>query len=67
MIEDTTRQVLPTATGFAARLAIAVLRKRNIEVAPLLRRVGLSERDLDNRQRRISANAQAKLLESAVA
>jgi hypothetical protein len=65
MIEDTTRQVLPTATGFAARQAIAALRKRNIEVAPLLRRVGLSEGDLDNRQRRISADAQAKLLECA--
>ena len=47
------------------RQAIAALRKRNIEVAPLLRRVGLSEGDLDNRQRRISANAQAKLLECA--
>jgi AraC-like DNA-binding protein len=65
MVEDIIRQVLPTATGFAARQAIAVLRKRNIELAPLLRRVGLSERDLDNRQGRISANAQAKLLECA--
>jgi hypothetical protein len=65
MIEDTARQVLPTATGFAARQAIAVLRKRNIEVAPLLRRVGLSECDLDNRQRRISAIAQVRLLEYA--
>jgi Arabinose-binding domain of AraC transcription regulator, N-term/Biotin carboxylase C-terminal domain len=65
MIDGVTQQVLPTATGFAARQAIAVLRKRNIEVAPLLRRVGLSEGDLDNRQRRISANAQAKLLECA--
>ena len=65
MVEDIIRQVLPTATGFAARQAIAVLRKRNIEVAPLLQHVGLSERDLDNRQGRISANAQAKLLECA--
>ena len=65
MVEDTTRQVLPTATGFAARQAIAVLRKHNIEVAPLLRRVGLSERDFDNRQRRISAIAQVRLLECA--
>jgi hypothetical protein len=65
MIEDRTRQVLPTATGFAAQQAIDALRKRDIEVAPLLRRVGLSEGDLDNRQRRISANAQAKLLECA--
>jgi AraC-like DNA-binding protein len=36
-----------------------------IEVAPLLQHVGLSERDLDNRQHRVSANAQAKLLECA--
>ena len=63
--EDTSRQVLPTATGFAARQAIAALRKRDIEVAPLLRRVGLSERALDNRQHRISAVAQVKLLECA--
>jgi AraC-like DNA-binding protein len=63
MIEDRTRQVLPTATGFAARQAIAVLRKCNIEVAPLLRRVGLSERDFDNHQLRISAIAQVRLLE----
>jgi hypothetical protein len=65
MIEDRNRQSLPTATGFAARQAIDALRKRDIEVAPLLRRVGLSEGNLDNRQRRISANAQAKLLECA--
>ena len=63
--EDTSRQVLPTATGFAARQAIAALRKRDIEVAPLLRRVGLSERAFDNRQHRISAVAQVKLLECA--
>ena len=63
MVEDITRQVLPTATGFAARQAIALLRKRNIEVAPLLRRVGLSERDFDNHQLRISAIAQVRLLE----
>ena len=64
-VEDPSRQVLPTATGFAARQAIAELVKRNIEVAPLLRRVGLSEHDLDNRQRRISAIAQIRLLEYA--
>ena len=65
MVEDIIRQVLPTATGFAARQAIAALRKRNIEVAPLLRRAGLSEHDLDNRQRRVSAIAQVRLLECA--
>ena len=65
MVEDTTRQVLPTATGFAARQAIAALGKHNIELAPLLRRVGLSERDFDNHQLRISAIAQVRLLEYA--
>ena len=65
MIDDTTRQVLPTATGFAATQAIAALGKHKIDVAPLLRRVGLSERDFDNRQLRISAIAQVRLLEYA--
>jgi AraC-like DNA-binding protein len=64
MIKETTRQVPPTATGFAARQAIAAVRKRNIAVEPLLQRVGLSERDVDS-QRRISAIAQSKLLEYA--
>jgi AraC-like DNA-binding protein len=63
--EDISGQVLPTATGFAARQAIAALRTHNIEVAPLLRRVGLLERALDSRQHRISAVAQVKLLEYA--
>jgi AraC-like DNA-binding protein len=63
--EEITRQVLPTATGFAARQAIAFLRKQNVAIAPLLRRAGLSELDLDNREGRISAIGQAKLLEYA--
>ena len=65
VLEGASRQVLPTATGFAARQAIAALRKQNIAVAPLLQRVGLSERDVGNRQHRISAAAQVKLLEYA--
>jgi hypothetical protein len=65
MLDDKTQQVLPTATGFAARQAIAALVTRNIDVAPLLRHVGLSEPELDNRQRRISAIAQVRLLEYA--
>ena len=63
--EDPTRPVLPSATGFAARQAIAVLRQRNFAIAPLLQRIGLSEQDFDNRERRISALAQGKLLEYA--
>ena len=57
--------LLPSATGFAARRAIAVLRKRNVPVAPLLKRAGMSESDIDNRQARITALAQGKLLEYA--
>jgi AraC-like DNA-binding protein len=63
--EETTRQGLPTATGFSARQSIAALQNRGIAVDPVLRRVGLSERDFDNRQGRISASAQSKLLEYA--
>ena len=63
--EDPIRPVLPSATGFAARQAIAALRQRNFAIAPLLQRIGLSEHDLDDRQRRISAIAQGKLLEYA--
>jgi AraC-like DNA-binding protein len=63
--EERPPTVLPTATGFAAKCAIAALRRHNIAAAPLLQRAGLSEHDLDNHQRRISAAAQGKLLEYA--
>jgi Arabinose-binding domain of AraC transcription regulator, N-term len=63
--EETRRELLPSATGFAARQAIAVLRKRNVPIAPLLTRAGISEDDVDNRHGRISALAQGKLLEYA--
>jgi Arabinose-binding domain of AraC transcription regulator, N-term len=65
MTEETSRQLLPSATGFAARQAIAVLRKHKVPIAPLLKRAGISEGDIDNRQRRISALAQGQLLEYA--
>jgi len=61
--EETRRELLPSATGFAARQAIAVLRKRNVPVAPLLTRAGIPEGDIDNPHGRISALAQGKLLE----
>jgi AraC-like DNA-binding protein len=63
--EATGRQILPSATGFAARQAIAVLREHNVPIAPLLNRAGVLEGDIDNRQRRIAAMAQGKLLEYA--
>ena len=46
MGEETSQQGLPTTTGFAAREAIAMLRKHNIATAPLLLRAGLSEHGL---------------------
>ena len=55
----------PTVTGFAAKAAIAALRKRNVEPQPLLRRAGLSDRALDNPRDRISALSQVKFLEYA--
>jgi AraC-like DNA-binding protein len=65
--EETGRELLPSATGFAARKAIAVLRERNVPIAPLLSHAGISEGAIDNRQARISALAQGKLLEYAAA
>jgi AraC-like DNA-binding protein len=58
-------QALPTVTGFAAKRAIVALRKRNVAVAPLLRRAGLSKRDFFNTQHRVSAAAQGNFLEYA--
>src|SRR5271155_3613045 len=65
--EEPTRRILPSATGFAARQAIAVLRKHNVPIASLLERAGISESDIEDPQRRISAMAQGKLLEYAAA
>jgi AraC-like DNA-binding protein len=72
MAEELTRQVLPTATGFAAREAIAALRNHHIEIAPLLRRAGLSEHDFAGTENdgnpishRVSAVAQVKFLDYA--
>jgi AraC-like DNA-binding protein len=56
---------LPTVTGFAARSLLAVLRERNVALAPLLRRADLTILDLTDRKYRISAAAQCRLLELA--
>ena len=65
MTGETSRIVLPSATGFAARQAIAILRRRDVPIASLLNRAGVSETDIDDPQRRIGAMAQGKLLEYA--
>jgi Arabinose-binding domain of AraC transcription regulator, N-term len=63
--EDRIGQALPIVTGIAARLAIAVLKENNVAIAPLLRAAGLSERDFNSRQNRISAASQGKFLKYA--
>ncbi len=60
-----TRQTLPTVTGFAVKCAIAALRQRSADPGPLLDRAGLSEDDLHHPQRRLSATAQGEFLEYA--
>ena len=72
MAEEMIEQVLPTATGFAAKEAIAVLRKHHVAIAPLLRRAGLSEHELAQAEydgsptsHRVSAVAQVKFLDYA--
>ena len=72
MEEETSQRGLPTTTGFAAREAIAMLRKHNIATAPLLLRAGLSEHGLaraadegDGLPQRVSAIGQCRFLEYA--
>jgi hypothetical protein len=70
--EETSQRGLPTTTGFAAREAIAMLRKHNIATAPLLLRAGLSEHGLaraadegNGLPLRVSAIGQCKFFECA--
>lgn len=65
MTGETRLTILPSATGVAARQAIAFLRARDVPIASLLSRAGVSESDIDNPQRRIAAMAQGKILEYA--
>jgi AraC-like DNA-binding protein len=67
MTGSETEPALSTVTGFAAKQAVAALRKRGVAIAPLLHRAGLSERDLaaGPAERRVSAKAQARFLDYA--
>jgi AraC-like DNA-binding protein len=56
---------LPSVTGFAARRLVNELHNRPVALAPLLRRAGLTDRELADRRRRISAAAQSRFLELA--
>jgi AraC-like DNA-binding protein len=64
--EETTRQALPTVTGFAAKQAIAALRTHKINPAPLLHRAGLSDLTVAGHSplhHRVSAVGQARFLD----
>jgi hypothetical protein len=60
-----TRQALPTVTGFALKCAISALRRSDADPDSLLRRTGLTERDINEPRHRLSATAQADFLEYA--
>lgn len=70
MVEGAAEPALPTVTRFAAKQAVATLRKHKIAVAPLLRAAGLFEYDFSREadddnpiSNRVSARAQAKFLD----
>ena len=65
MSQAANEPTLPTVTGFAARKLLAVLHQRNVALAPLLKRADLTTHDLTDRQHRITAAAQSRLLEVA--
>jgi AraC-like DNA-binding protein len=65
VIEEKVQRPLPTVAGIAARLTITVLKTRNVAIAPLLQRAGLSTHDFEHWQHQISAASQGKFLEYA--
>jgi AraC-like DNA-binding protein len=56
---------MPSATGGIARLVSTRLIEAGIDPAPLLARAGLTVEQIDNRNARLSAQSQIKLLEFA--
>jgi AraC-like DNA-binding protein len=56
---------MPSATGGIARLVSTRLIEAGIDPAPLLARAGLTVEQIDNRDARLSAQSQIKLLEFA--
>jgi AraC-like DNA-binding protein len=56
---------IPSATGGTARLVSTRLIEAGIDPAPLLARAGLTVEQIDNRNARLSAQSQIKLLEFA--
>ena len=63
---DTSRLgALPTAAGWIARLAYAHVRRAGIELAPLLKKAGLTDQQLKDRAARIPVHHQIQFLNLA--
>ncbi len=63
---DTSRLgALPTAAGWVARLAYAHLRRAGIELAPLLKKAGLTDQQLKDRAARLPVHHQIQFLNLA--
>jgi AraC-like DNA-binding protein len=56
---------IPTAQGGLSRLAIARLKRADVPVAPVLRRVGLTPEVIANPEERLSVRSQITLLDQA--
>lgn len=65
MVEAAALQVFPTGIAFASKFAFAALQARNLPAASLLKRAGLSEREIETPRGRISLGNQGKFLEYA--
>jgi hypothetical protein len=56
---------IPTAQGGLSRLAIARLKRADVPVAPVLRRVGLTPEVIADPEERLSVRSQITLLDQA--
>lgn len=63
--QSANQPTLPTVMGFAARSLVAELHNQQDTLASLLREAGLTNPELSDRQNRIPAAAQSRLLELA--
>lgn len=60
--EHRSLKTLPSATGGLSRIAFARARKAGIELAPLLKKAGLTAKEINDRSTRISVHRQIRFL-----
>ncbi len=60
--EQRSLKTLPSATGGLSRIAFARARKAGIELAPLLKKAGLTAKEINDRSTRISVHRQIRFL-----